>query len=85
MDCLWNMTQKVYFVWGRYEEALSNYQSLLEHYDKVKDLAAIRARLLNNIADIYRNRGEYEKALKLYNQSLNIATQIGDQYIIGRT
>jgi tetratricopeptide (TPR) repeat protein len=78
MDCLWNMTQKVYFVWGRYEEALSNYQSLLKHYDKANDLA-IRARLLNNISDIHRNRGEYEKALKLYNESLEIAKRIDDK------
>jgi tetratricopeptide (TPR) repeat protein len=84
MNCLWDTTQNVYYVWGRYEESLSNYQSLLKHYDKVNGRGN-RARLLNNIAIINKNKGEYEQALKLYNESLEITRKIGDQYMVGRT
>jgi tetratricopeptide (TPR) repeat protein len=37
------------------------------------------ARILNNIGSIDYKKGEYDQALKLYNQSLEIKRQIGDQ------
>jgi tetratricopeptide (TPR) repeat protein len=40
---------------------------------------------LNNIARIYDRKGEYEQALKLYNQSVEIAMMIGDQEGIATT
>jgi tetratricopeptide (TPR) repeat protein len=84
MDYLLDMTINVYSVWGRYEEALSNYQSLLKHYDKVGD-SGMRARVLNNIAWIHDNKGEYDQALKLYNESLETTRKLGDQKGIART
>jgi len=71
MKCLYGMTANVYFVWGRYEEALSNLQSLLKHSDKVND-REMRANALNGIALILITKGEDEQALKLYNQNLGI-------------
>ena len=40
---------------------------------------------LNNIATIHYWKGEYDQALKLYNQSLEITRQLGEQYMIGVT
>jgi len=75
--CLLKMTRNVYTIWGRYEDALSNFHSLLKYYDEVNDRGN-QARLLNNIAVIHERKGEYEQALELYNQSLEIARQVGD-------
>ena len=57
-------------IWGG-DESLLNFQSLLKHLDKVKDIR-MRARTLNSIAVMHDRKGEYEHALKLYNQSLEI-------------
>jgi tetratricopeptide (TPR) repeat protein len=78
MNCLWLMTMKVYVIWGRYEESLSNFQSLLKHSDEIND-RRMQADALNNMALIHYSRGEYDRALELYNQSLEIARKIGDQ------
>ncbi len=72
MDCLLDMTATVYSVWGRHKEALSNYQSLLEYYDKVNDTGKL-ARVLNDKCMILYRKGEHDKAMELYNQSLEIA------------
>ena len=66
MGCLLDMTLDVYYVQGRYEEALSNYQSLLKYYEKVID-SENRARVLNNMAMIYDDQGEIEQAMQHYN------------------
>jgi tetratricopeptide (TPR) repeat protein/energy-coupling factor transporter ATP-binding protein EcfA2 len=75
-SCLLDMTTAAYDIWGRYEEALSNYQSLLEYYDKTND-SRMRARILNNMGLIHKDTGEYEEAMKLYNQSLEILKKLG--------
>ena len=62
IDCLYDMTINVYDTWARYEEALSNYQSLLEYYDSAND-SYMRASVLNNIAGIHFNKGEYDRAV----------------------
>jgi tetratricopeptide (TPR) repeat protein len=54
MGCLFDMTTNVYFVWGRFEEAVSNYQSLLKYYDSVND-SYMQAVVLNNIYSHSRN------------------------------
>jgi tetratricopeptide (TPR) repeat protein len=77
MECLFGMTTNVYLVWGRYEESLSNLQSLLKYSDKVND-REMRASALNGIALIHDRKGEDEQAIGLYNQSLEIAREIGD-------
>jgi tetratricopeptide (TPR) repeat protein len=69
MDCLFYMTKNVCDIWARYEESRSNYKSLLEYYDNAND-SHLRSAVLNSIAIIHDNKGEYEQALKLYNQSL---------------
>jgi len=84
MDCLYYMTTNVYDVWARYEESLSNYQSLLKYYISAND-SRMRAALLNNIAMMDGKKGEYEQALKLYNQSLEISRQFGHSQIIANT
>lgn len=63
------MAWYVYYVWGRYEESLSNYQSLLKYYDSVND-AEMRARVLNNVALIHNDRGDCEQAMELYKREL---------------
>ena len=63
MDCLYDMTINVYDTWARYEESLSNYQSLLEYYDSAND-SYMRASVLNNIAGIHFNKGEYDRAVQ---------------------
>ena len=40
---------------------------------------------LNNIADMHRKKGEYEEALKLYNESLEIKRRIGDKQGVAYT
>ena len=84
MDCLYYMTANIYDVWARYEEAVSNYQSLLKYYDSAND-SSMRAAVLNNMAIIHGKKGEYEEALKLYNESLEISRQFGHSQIIANT
>jgi len=38
---------------------------------------------LNSIGSVYRNKGDYEKALDYYNRSLAINEEIGDKYGMG--
>jgi tetratricopeptide (TPR) repeat protein len=84
MDCLYNMTTNVYSVWGRYEEALSNYKSLLEYYKSVNDSNMLAA-VLRRMGWIHYRKGEYDQAMELYKQSLDIARKIGDQQGIAQT
>lgn len=77
MDCLLNMTINVYNVWGRYEEALSNFRSLRGYYNRVHD-SRMQALLLNNIGLIHYRVGEYDIAMELYNQGLEISSQLRD-------
>jgi len=82
--CLLKMTRNVYTIWGRYEDALSNFHSLLKYYDEVNDRGN-QARLLNNIAVIHERKGEYEQALNLYNESLKISREMGDRLRVANT
>ncbi|MEJ7642123.1 MAG: tetratricopeptide repeat protein [Candidatus Nitrosocosmicus sp.] len=43
------------------------------------------SRTLNNIAGIRYNKGDSDQALNLYNQSLNMAEELDDQYGMGQT
>ena len=78
------MTNSVYYIWGRYDEALTTYQLLLEHYDNINNVR-IRGALLNNMALIHGNRGEYDQAMKLYIESLEIKKKLGDQQGMAKT
>jgi tetratricopeptide (TPR) repeat protein len=78
------MTSKVYYTWGRYDEVLSNSESLLRYYHEVND-SWMQGAVLNNIARIHTIRGEYDKAVQLYNQCMEIARRLGDQQAIAST
>ncbi len=84
MWCLNNFAVNVYYIWGRYDEALSNYQTVLAYSKEIKD-KAMESDVLNNIALIHDNKGEYDQALELYNQSLKIKKEIRDQHGIAMT
>jgi tetratricopeptide (TPR) repeat protein len=68
----------IYNIWGRYEEALSNYQDLLNYYIQNK-MEYEQARTLNNIGVIHESKGEYDDALKNYEEGLEIKRKLGDQ------
>ena len=84
MDCLYDMIRNVYSVWARYEEALSNYQSLLKYYDSIND-SRMQVSVSNSIALIHHIKGEYEQAMNLWNDNLKRAKEIGDQDSISFT
>jgi tetratricopeptide (TPR) repeat protein len=84
MKCLLNITNAVYYVWGRYEESLSNYAKLLDYYGNINN-HVIKAAVLNNIGMIHYKKSEYDQALDKYNQSLEISKRLGDLYTTGLT
>jgi tetratricopeptide (TPR) repeat protein len=81
MECLYYMTRNGYDIWGRYEEAASNYQSLLKYYDSIND-SRMRVSILSNIAIIHAIKGEHEQAMDLFKDNLETAREIGDQELI---
>ena len=70
----------IYNIWGRNNEALSNYQDLLNYYIQNK-MEYEQALTLNNIGKIHQSKGEYDDALKNYKESLAIARKSGDQEV----
>jgi tetratricopeptide (TPR) repeat protein len=78
MSCLFSLTANVYTTWSRNDEASANLQILLKYYTETKD-SQMQARSLNAIGSIHGNKGEYDEAIKLYNQSLEISKHLGDQ------
>jgi len=84
MQCLYEMTGNVYSVWGRNNEALTNYQLLLEYYDSINN-TEMRGRLLNDMATMLCKKLDYDQAMKLFNESLKISRQIGDRRSTART
>jgi tetratricopeptide (TPR) repeat protein len=81
MECLYYMTRNGYDIWGRYEEAASNYQSLLKYYDSIND-SRMRVSILSKIAIIHAIKGEHEQAMDLFKDNLETAREIGDQELI---
>jgi tetratricopeptide (TPR) repeat protein len=75
--CLYLITRTVYYIWGRYDDALSTYQLLLHYNNKSND--ETHGTLLNSMAAIYYHKGDYDQAMKLYNESLEIENKIGDR------
>jgi tetratricopeptide (TPR) repeat protein len=68
----------VYKVWGRYDEALDNYQYVLKYYEDIK-ARSNQSGALNDIANIYIMKGEYDAALDKYNESFEIKRELGDK------
>ena len=76
-DILFDLSN-IYNIWGRNNEALSNYQDLLNYYIQNK-MEYEQALTLNNIGKIHQSKGEYDDALKNYKESLAIARKLGNQ------
>ena len=84
MICIRNMSSKVYFVWGRYDEAYKNFQDVLKYAQNIGN-RRFQLVTLNDMGLILDNRGEYDEALRLYKESLEIARQLGHKEGISRT
>jgi tetratricopeptide (TPR) repeat protein len=84
MSCLFSLTTNVYITWGRFDEALVNFQILLKYYHETND-SQMYSRSLHNIGLIHKKRGEYDQAIEKYNESLEISRELGDQQGIAYT
>jgi tetratricopeptide (TPR) repeat protein len=82
MGCLFELSNHVYQIWGRYDEALANYQSVLKYYYQTDNLAE-RSAVLRSIAEIYDSKGDDYEAMKMLNESLEINRKIDNQIAIG--
>jgi tetratricopeptide (TPR) repeat protein len=61
-------------------EAIKNYSDLLGYYYSLADEQGI-AYALVNVGIIHDRKGEYDKAIKTYEDSLEILRKLGDQQI----
>jgi len=61
---------------GYWSELIDIYDALLEHYEDESKTCAI---LKHQIAMIHQDRGEYDEALKLYNENLETFKKLGDR------
>ena len=67
-----------YYLIGRYDVALKNYNESLALYTKTDDNAG-RSAALRNIGIVHIERGELLKALKYFQQALTISKEINDK------
>ena len=81
IKCIHDLSWRVYYLWGRYDEALAKYQYVLK-YSKDIGNRSKQSIVLNNMGLIYQNRGDYDTALSKYNESLEIKRQLGDKQFI---
>lgn len=68
----------VYRVWGRLSDAYRTHGELLEYFREEKDRGN-ESVALHQQAMIEQDRGNYDKATELYNQSLQIKQELGDK------
>nr|QNO53551.1 photosystem I assembly protein Ycf3 [Methanosarcinales archaeon ANME-1 ERB6] len=68
---------RVYYVWGRLDDALNTYKELYKYF-REKGGGKNEAVALHQIGNIHYLKGEYEKALENYNKSLEIEEEIGN-------
>jgi len=73
-----NNIGSVYYSWGRYQEAIENFQQALKIDQELGDKSGI-ARDLNNIGMVYQARGRYQEAFENYQQALKIFRELNDQ------
>ncbi len=75
------------FYWynGNNEEALKYYEKSKEAFLKIDSSGDGVAGSYNNLANVYRTRGEYVKALELYRLSLDMSTDNGDLNLMAVT
>lgn len=80
MKPLHDMSRRVYFIWGRYDVACENYQTVLDYYRKLGSRGMKNVAIdPEHMALINQNRGQYEEALRLLQESLEISKKIGNK------
>jgi tetratricopeptide (TPR) repeat protein len=79
MKCILDLTNSVYVVWGRYNDAYDNYQLLLKSFSDIKS-DKDRANVLSSIAKLHYIKQEYDEALRVLNDWMQIEEQLGNQY-----
>lgn len=84
MGCMFYMTRDIYDIQVRNKEAASNYDLLLKYYDSVNN-SSMQTAVLNNVAKIHDDKGEYNEAISIYNKNLEIKKRLGDQRDIAGT
>ena len=78
INCTFEMTNNVYVVWGRHDEAIKNYESILKYYIEKGDEEG-RANTLGNLAVMHTYKGEYDEAIKNYESILRYYIENGDE------
>ncbi|MEW9121452.1 MAG: tetratricopeptide repeat-containing sensor histidine kinase [Thermotaleaceae bacterium] len=73
-----NLLGTNFFYYGKYEQALDNYQRALKLTKKIQD-QNFEAKILNNIGEIYRELGKSQDALSCYFLALEISENIDEQ------
>ncbi|MFT6998431.1 MAG: adenylate cyclase [Cryomorphaceae bacterium] len=66
-----------YYFQNNWIDALIQWQSAMEVFEEVRDLAGV-SNMLNNLGAVYFNEGDDEQALKYYLKSLKMAEQSND-------
>ncbi len=84
MWCRNELALRVYETWGRYNDALINYNSFLEHAKQVNNPRMI-SRGYNNIGMILNRLLDFDNALEMYEKSLAISKKIGERDMIAVT
>lgn len=69
---------------GRLDEVLKHYEECLTIREKVNDKIGI-THILNNIANIYKNKGVYDKALEVHERNLALKQGLGDERNVSAT
>src|SRR5215204_1047247 len=70
-----NLSHNVLIIWGRLDEALKNYETILAANKDENNLLRI---VYYDLSQIYYIKGNYGRALDLLNKNLSIARSIGD-------
>jgi signal transduction histidine kinase len=81
LPVIYNSLANVCSYTGRIEEALAYYLKALSAIGEGKEVAPKRAKVLNNIASLYSEQGDFPQALKYLDQVDVIATQINDSLV----
>lgn len=82
-NCL-NNQGNMYWVAGKFDQALEKYQEALEIQRQLQSEKHI-ASTLNNIGSFYVVKGRYEESLEYFKESLQIKEKLGDKGEIARS
>ncbi len=75
---MFNLSANVLYMWGRFEEALNNYNNLLNYCLLSKNLFYYVS-VLNEIITIYYRQSRYKEVIETYEKSIDILRQIEDK------